>query len=165
MRRYGGRGALAARGSSSPRVRVAALALLDGKVVTVRHRRGDATYHLLPGGGVNFGETLSDALIREVEEETGLRATIGRPLIINDTIDPSGNRHIVNITFAATVEGTVTTSPDDSRVEAVDLIDPARFEDLDFRPPIAREITRALGDPLGFMATYAGSPFTPEQGA
>lgn len=155
---------MAARGSDSPRVRVAALALLDGKIVTVRHRRGDSVYHLLPGGGVEFGETLSAALVREVAEETGLRATVGRPLIVNDTIDPSGQRHIVNLTFAATVEGTVTTTPLDRRVEGVELVDPEELHSLDLRPPIAQEITEALANLEDFKAVYAGSPFTPEQG-
>ena len=64
MRRFAGRAALAARATDKPRIRVAALMLLDGKVVTVRHRAGNATYHLLPGGGVEYGETLADALLR-----------------------------------------------------------------------------------------------------
>lgn len=155
---------MAARGSDSPRVRVAALALFDGKIVTVRHRRGDSVYHLLPGGGVEFGETLSAALTREVAEETGLRATVGRPLVVNDTIDPAGQRHIVNLTFAVTVEGTITTEPLDHCVEGVDLIDPEDLHSLDLRPPIAPEITQALANPESFQAVYAGSPFTPEQG-
>ncbi len=85
--------------SDAPRVRVAALMVLDGKVVTVRHRAGAAVYHLLPGGGVDYRETLESALLREIREETGLEARIGPPLFINDTIDPRGARHLVNITF------------------------------------------------------------------
>lgn len=96
---------MAAPASDGPRVRVAALLLMDGKVVTVRHRAGSAAYHLLPGGGVDYRETLEDALKREIAEETGLQASIGRPLFLSDTIDPEGSRHVVNITFSAHVTG------------------------------------------------------------
>lgn len=111
---------------------------LDGRVVLVRHRNRGTAYHLLPGGGVDYRETLADALTREVREETGLDVMVGPLLFVNDTIDPHGTRHVVNMTFAATIMGgQVTDSPEDPRVEAVDLVDPASLDELDLRPPIA----------------------------
>jgi 8-oxo-dGTP diphosphatase len=104
-----------------------------------------STYHLLPGGGVNYRETLDSALVREVTEETGLRVELGRPVIINDTIDPQGSRHVVNITFIATVTGgQITETPEDPRVESVELFDVAELEHLDLRPPIAEAVVSIL---------------------
>lgn len=154
--------ALAARASDIPRVRVAALMLCDGKVVVVRHRAGSSTYHLLPGGGVNYRETLEQALLREVMEETGFEARVGDLLFVNDTIDPHGRRHVVNITFAAEITGgSVTDEPIDDNVEAVEFIDPARLVDLDLRPPMATALIAALakGSPLG----YLGSLYTEDR--
>ncbi|TLM93865.1 MAG: NUDIX hydrolase, partial [Actinobacteria bacterium] len=123
-------------------MRVGAFMMLDGKVVLVRHRAGDATYHLLPGGGVDYRETLEDALVREVREETGLDIEIGRPLLLNDTIDPTGARHVVNLTFAANIiGGAVTDAPQDGRVEAVDLVSVADLDSLDLRPPLAAALS------------------------
>jgi 8-oxo-dGTP diphosphatase len=136
---------LAAQASDRPRVRVAALILLDGKVVLARHRFGDSVYHLLPGGGVNYGETLEHAILREVREETGLEVDLGQLLFVNDTIDPAGTRHVVNLTFGAVVTGGhVTGSPDDHRVEAVDLVNPETLASLDLRPPIAEALIGVL---------------------
>ncbi|MDO9108717.1 MAG: NUDIX hydrolase [Coriobacteriia bacterium] len=144
-----------------PRVRVAALMLMDEKVVVVRHRFGQNIYYLLPGGGVDFGETLATALQREVLEETGFVCEVGRPLILNDTIAPSGDRHIVNITFEAhIVGGTVTDHPQDERVEHVDLVTPTQLGELDFRPPIADQIVQALKAGAGWECMYAGSVYT-----
>jgi len=152
---------LAAPASASPRVRVAALIQADGKVVLVRHKAGDHRYHLLPGGGVDFGETLEDALVREVHEETGLLVEIGHPLFLSDTIDPSGRRHVVNITFSATrVGGEVTDSPADARIEAVDLVSPESLAQLDLRPPMAESLVRALRGEV-VSAEYLGSLFAP----
>ncbi len=152
--------ALAAPVSSGPRIRVAALMLLDGDVVLVRHRRGDESYHLLPGGGVDYRETLAAALQREVKEETGLRILVGRPILINDTIDPDGPRHVVNVTFIATIiGGSITLDPDDSRVEAVELVTPERLSSLDMRPPISAELRAALDASGEYQARYLGSVF------
>ncbi len=145
------------------RVRVAALAVFDDRVVLVRHRKGESVYHLLPGGGVRRRETLGQALVREMAEETGLRVLIGRPLIINDTIDPTGKRHVVNITFEVKITGgQLTRTSSDPRVEGVDHVTVAELLTLDLRPPIARELAEALTHPQLYRAVYLGSLFVPD---
>lgn len=135
--------------------------MLDDRVVVVRHRAGDAVYHLLPGGGVGYRETLADALEREVVEETGLEARIGAPLLINDTIDPNGPRHVVNITFWAQITGgSLTDSPADDRVEAVELVAPEGLASLDLRPPIAQQLVSAIARGQSAKTEYLGPIFS-----
>lgn len=151
---------MVAPASESTRVRVAALVVLGGKVVLVRHRAGSSTYHLLPGGGLRYRETLAEAVVREVREETGLAVRVGRPLFINDTIDPRGSRHLVNITFFAEVTGgEITDAPQDDRVEAVELVDPSTLASLDLRPPFADAIAAFLRGESP-QTSYLGSLFT-----
>lgn len=143
-------------------MRVAALIRLDEGIVFVRHRAGARTYHLLPGGGVAYRETLREALAREVAEETGLEIDVGPLAFVNDTIDPDGPRHVVNITFLARVTGgIITETPDDPRVEAVDIMPPDAIRGLDLRPPVAEAILETLSDPQRGMPGYLGSLFTP----
>ncbi|HET6497978.1 MAG TPA: NUDIX hydrolase [Coriobacteriia bacterium] len=154
---------MAAPDCEGPRVRVAALVLMNGSVVLVRHQKGGRVYHLLPGGGVERGETLSQALVREVREETGLHVSVGRPLILSDTIDPSGTRHLVNVTFSADVTGGSIRPPAvDARVAGIDLIVPADLTALDLRPPIARELQRAIALGPSFQTAYLGPRFVGE---
>jgi 8-oxo-dGTP diphosphatase len=135
--------------------------VVDGDVVLTRHLKDGRRYHLLPGGGVGYGETLEAALLREIAEETGLEVEIGRPVLVSDTIDPLGERHVVNIVFLAQVTGgVITTSPADPRVEAVDLVSPSRLAKLDLRPPIADALIEVLQDPKTATARYLGSLFT-----
>ena len=165
MKPHEGRAALAARASNRPRVRVAAIIVMDEAVLLVRQRRTAAPYYLLPGGGVEGGETLEQALIREVSEETGLLCRPLRPVFINDTISPDGRRHLVNITFVAEVTGgALLTDSLDSSIEGIELVPVARLGEIDLRPALAKHIQSAYEDGFNTTAAYLGAIWTPESG-
>lgn len=66
------------------RINVRAIIYRDGKLLAVKHRRGDkvAHYYAVPGGGLDPQESLADCLVRELREETGVTAQPGRLLFI-----------------------------------------------------------------------------------
>ena len=60
-----------------PQLAVSAAIFRDGKVLLVRRARAPASgFYSLPGGRVEFGESLHAALHREIDEETGLKVEI-----------------------------------------------------------------------------------------
>jgi len=60
-----------------PQLAVSAVIFRDGKVLLVRRARSPGKgFYSLPGGRVEHGESLHEALAREVDEETGLRIDI-----------------------------------------------------------------------------------------
>jgi len=60
-----------------PQLAVSAAIFRDDKILLVRRARSPAKgFYSLPGGRVEFGESLHAALHREVDEETGLRIEI-----------------------------------------------------------------------------------------
>ncbi len=86
---------------TSPRVRVAACIVRDGSdVLLVQHEKDGRAYWLFPGGGVDAGEHLRDAAVREVQEEVALSVKIGGLLFVAETIAPTG-RHVIHVTFLA----------------------------------------------------------------
>jgi len=65
---------------SHPQLAVSAAIFRDGKILLVRRARSPAKgFYSLPGGRVEFGESLHTALHREVDEETALKIEIIGP--------------------------------------------------------------------------------------
>lgn len=93
-----------------PILAVSAAIIHEGRVLIVRRARPPAHgLYTLPGGGVEAGETLHEALQREVLEETGLAvepvALAGyREAIVRDA-DRRVSRHFVILPFAARLAG------------------------------------------------------------
>lgn len=69
-----------------------------------RNERGTWEF---PGGGVHFGETLKDAIVRELDEEYGIQIQIDQMLGVFDHILLAEQQHWIFITYIAThVAGT-----------------------------------------------------------
>lgn len=63
------------------RVNARGIITQDGRILAVKHRtddRGTAAYYAVPGGGVDPNEPIKAALKRELYEELGVEAQIGR---------------------------------------------------------------------------------------
>ena len=99
-----------------PYLAVSAAIFRDGRVLIVRRARPPAHgLHTLPGGAVELGETLEEAVIREVREETGLAIAPLQLVGFREAIarDSAGRieRHFVILPFAARwIEGEISLS-------------------------------------------------------
>ena len=89
-----------------PYLAVSAAIFRNGRVLIVRRARAPAHgLYTLPGGGVELGETLEEAVMREIREETNLDiepvALAGYRQAIGRDVHGRIERHFVILPFAA----------------------------------------------------------------
>jgi 8-oxo-dGTP diphosphatase len=89
-----------------PRVGITAAIVKDGKILVGlrRDRLSQATVFALPGGHVEYGETLEQTVRREIFEETGIRAKNFEPGCVSTDIWPQKQVHYVNFIMIADYE-------------------------------------------------------------
>ncbi len=88
---------------TSPQVAVGAVALHADQILLIRRGHGPAAgTWSVPGGRVQLGETLHEAVVREVAEETGLRVVVDRFLGWVERIDDVDDSHFVILDFVVT---------------------------------------------------------------
>ena len=88
---------------SHPQLAVSAAIFRDDRILLVRRARSPAKgLYSLPGGRVEFGETLHAALHREVDEETSLRIGIAGLAGWREVVPgTAGGGHYLIMSFAA----------------------------------------------------------------
>lgn len=145
-----------------PRVRVAVVITKGDSILLVQHRKGAHRYWLLPGGGLDFGETIAEAARRELWEETGLDIRVTGYLYLSEAIAPDGTRHMVQVTLRAElVEEAPFVIPEDDVIEAVTWVPFAELEGLDLRPSMAAPLTRSHAEGFAHEMRFLETPWTP----
>ena len=144
-----------------PRIRVGALIRWHDRILLCRQEKPGREYWLLPGGGVEGGETLETALRRELGEELGLGddVTFEGPIAVAESISPDwrpGDRHIVHILFGVDLShrSLADVESSDATVRGLRLFSLDELEEIVLHPPMKRFVERwRPGDP----ALYLGS--------
>ncbi|MGH2732251.1 MAG: NUDIX hydrolase, partial [Actinomycetota bacterium] len=97
-------GLRANHGLKQPAVGVGAVAVRDRAILLIeRGQPPSKGLWSLPGGRVECGETMVEALRREVEEETGLKIEVGAIAGVVERIYPEEGFHYVIVDYFATV--------------------------------------------------------------
>lgn len=123
----------------------------------VRHEKNSRSYWLLPGGGVEAGETLEQALCRELREEANVDIQSGGLVFVNDSIAPDGSRHIVQCTFLADIIAGEVSVGEDERVVEVRFVSHDELATLEIHPPLKSELLRGLEEGFALTSNYLGN--------
>ncbi|TMD23131.1 MAG: NUDIX hydrolase [Chloroflexi bacterium] len=146
----------------TPQLRVAAIVVQQGRILLVEHRKRAQRYWVLPGGRLQGNETLDAALRRELSEELGLDARVGRLVILCETLAP--DRHIVNLIYQAEIGE--KTEPRLDRSDPVlagwQWVSVDQLPRLDFRPPIADAVREVIAEKFSGAVRVLGDTWRPE---
>jgi ADP-ribose pyrophosphatase YjhB (NUDIX family) len=148
---------------AEPRIRVSAILSWRGRILLIRHDKGGEEVWLLPGGGVRVGESLTQALQRELSEELGLFAEgdelpVEGPVALVDSISPRRgpvpDKHVVHVIFAGHLpeHSLEAVTSVDAAVRGHRLFEQEELPALVLHPPIQRFLARwRPGDPTAYL--------------
>ena len=142
-----------------PRIRVSAILRWQERILLCRQEKPGKEYWLLPGGGVDSGETLIEALRRELREELGVEADVQfeGPVALVDSIAPKhsiARKHVVHVIFAADLSHRSLSDVEtkDAAVKGARLFSTDELDDVMLHPPIKRFLARwQSGDPAVYL--------------
>jgi len=126
----------------------------DGRILLLNQDADAGRSWSLPGGKLEDGETIAEALVREMKEETGLDVEPGRLLYVCDNLPAQ----VVHMTFEARraggTVGDITVGADTTPIRGVEFVPVAELPGLGFSERFAELVT------AGFPA--AGSYMGPK---
>ena len=104
----------------------------------------------LPGGGLDFGEAPSTAVVRELAEETGYRGQVERLLDVDDRLfhdmHGTGRMHAIRIVYRVQITGGTLRDEPDGSTDTCRWFDPAATEALRLGELARRALARLWAD-------------------
>ena len=125
-------------------IRVAGILIHQGKILLAEHEKAGQSYWVIPGGRVKFGETLQEALLREMNEETGLEVEVGGRIFVNDFVQEK--RQVLNIYFEVSLKEGLAKwrKKRDGRLRRTEFFSPEELKKITLKPEIKPEILQIL---------------------
>ncbi len=110
--------------------RVAAIVQNRSSILLVKHEQGNMSYWVPPGGAVEAGESIHEAVKRKVKEETNAQVDVNRIIYYNDFF--GGTKHHMEFFFLCDYEGGTVKQNGETEKEGDESIPlDARFVKVD----------------------------------
>lgn len=130
-----------------PAIATDGIVLIDDKLLLIRRGREPFKGKFaLPGGIVEYGETVERCVVREIEEETGLRTRVLDVVGVYSDPERDPRGHFISVVFHLAPVGGLLRSGDDAA--AVKLFDLSNLPELAFdHDLIVSDFLSMLGRP------------------
>ena len=128
-------------------MRVAGILIENERILLIEHSKNDKKYWLVPGGGVDWGESTAESLIREYKEETNLDIEVESFLFLSETIAPDKEKHVINLYFKVKRKD---TSKEDLKLGNEEMLTDLKFfekeeiKNIKLYPNIKEQIIKLL---------------------
>lgn len=120
--------------------------LHDGTVLTMRYQYGEKFVYVLPGGNPDPGETLPEALARELSEELGVSAEVGSMVLAGEVLNFNAKEDTLHCLFEAHLDGQQPDiDPEHTSAQAIEWINLADLPGLNLYPNFAGQLAGYRG--------------------
>lgn len=129
----------------------------DGKVLLAHQKGVGNTF--LPGGHINNGEKAETALIREIEEEIGQKATVKKFVGAVEYVWTENDQanHEINLIFELTIPGLSASVPVQSQEDHLEFIwsEPQSLKSYNLQPfPLIECLVNWKSNCSGYWGTW-----------
>jgi 8-oxo-dGTP diphosphatase len=130
-------------------VRPAILIIVNDKILTLEYQYGSQAVYNLPGGNVEFGETMSQTLQREMMEELGIKVSVGELTMVGEVHLPDKNKYTLHCLFEGTItEGNPEINLQNTSAKAIKWLYINELANIHLYPNFKKEIPLWLNDQL-----------------
>lgn len=127
------------------KIRPAVVILENDKLLTMHYQYSGQDVYNLPGGNLEYGELLTTALERELEEELGIKAQIGELLMVGEVHFSDHQKQGIHFVFEGKItEGIPKLNPLHTTAMDIRWVDVADLDSVHLYPNISKSLQAHL---------------------
>jgi ADP-ribose pyrophosphatase YjhB (NUDIX family) len=130
-------------------IRPAILIIKNQQVLTMQYKYGGQEVYNLPGGNLELGEYLSDALARELQEELGIDIVIGEMILVGEVYFEDRKKHTLHILYEGEITaGILILNPKETSALTIKWLDINDLDAVNIYPNLSKSIKEYLAGKL-----------------
>jgi 8-oxo-dGTP diphosphatase len=137
------------------KVRPSVVIIENDCVLLMRYRYGQTDVYNLPGGNVDKGETLAQTVVRELQEELGIKIAVEKMILTGEVLMPEPQKDVLHCVFLAKIiEGKPMLNPVETSALEVVWKPINTLKDVALYPNVGAELESILLEGIDFQ--YVG---------
>lgn len=130
-------------------IRPAILIIENQRILTMQYNYGNQEVYNLPGGNLELGEYLSDALAREMQEELGIEVSVGEMILVGEVYFEERKKHTLHLLFEGKIiSGIPTLNPKETSALVIKWLAINELEKVNLYPSLSKQIQDYLAGKL-----------------